>query len=398
MSTQPPLKIVRIIGRLNVGGPARQACLLHERLRPEFETVLISGRPDEGEEDMSYLLSSAKGVHWVDSMSRPVRFLSDLQSLLAIYRILRREKPHLVHTHTAKAGTLGRVAALFACVPVRIHTFHGHVFAGYFGRFTTWFYLTIERILAYFTMRVVTVSEGQAEELAHNYQVAVRSKIQVIRNGFEWKEDSRAREEIRAQLGIKPDQVAVLWIGRMVPIKGLELLADVIKMAQQNTSLLFLVAGDGPERARFEESTRGCSNVHMLGWYKDVSPLLKASDTVLLTSINEGTPTSLIEAMFAGRPFVATDAGGTSDLAIGLRDSTTPGIRRAENGFIVERKAEAIVDCLAQVAKDPAMCTAMGQRGKEHATKNWSADRLLREMKQLYLELTDSAKARAQSV
>jgi len=183
MSPQRPLKIVRIIGRLNVGGPARQACLLHERLRPEFETILISGRPDKGEEDMSYLLPSGE-VHWVDSMSRPVRILSDLRSLIAIYRILRRERPDIVHTHTAKAGTLGRVAAILARVPVRIHTFHGHVFAGYFGRFKTWMYLTIERTLARFTTRIVTVSDGQATELADKYRVAVKSKIQVIRNGF----------------------------------------------------------------------------------------------------------------------------------------------------------------------------------------------------------------------
>src|SRR6266478_3672279 len=143
MSPQRPLKIVRIIARLNVGGPARQACLLHERLRPEFTTVLISGRPDDGEEDMSYLLGSEEAVHWIDSMSRPVRIFSDLQSLIAIYKILRREKPDLVHTHTAKAGTLGRIATILAGVPVRIHTFHGHVFAGYFGRFKTWVYLNI---------------------------------------------------------------------------------------------------------------------------------------------------------------------------------------------------------------------------------------------------------------
>src|SRR5438270_6565760 len=226
MPSQAPLKIVRIIGRLNVGGPARQACLLHERLRPEFETVLIAGLPDKGEADMSYLLSSQEGVHWVDSMSRPIRFFSDLQSLLAIYRILRREKPDIVHTHTAKAGALGRIAAILARVPVRVHTFHGHVFSGYFGRLKTWLYLTIERILARFTTHIVTVSDGQANELAEVYRVAARSKIQVIRNGFEWKDTPRSRAEVRAELNLKNGQIAVLWIGRMVPIKGIDLLAD----------------------------------------------------------------------------------------------------------------------------------------------------------------------------
>src|SRR4051812_3641113 len=240
MSPQAPLKIVRIIGRLNVGGPARQACLLHERLRPEFETVLISGRPDKGEEDMSYLLTSREGVHWIDSMSRPVRFFSDLRSLITIYRILRREKPDIVHTHTAKAGTLGRIAAIMAGIPVRVHTFHGHVFAGYFGALKTRLYLSVERVLARFTTRIVTVSEGQAEELANKYRVASRSRIQVIRNGFEWGESKRSRAEVRAEVNLKQGQMAVLWMGRMVPIKGIELLADVVKQAAQTDSLMFV--------------------------------------------------------------------------------------------------------------------------------------------------------------
>src|SRR3954469_13822157 len=209
MASHPPLKIVRIIARLNVGGPAQQACLLHERLRPDFDTMLISGRPDKGEEDMSYLLSSERGVHWVDSMSRPVRMLLDLKSLLSIYRILRREKPDIVHTHTAKAGTLGRIAAIFARVPVRVHTFHGHVFSGYFGKMKTSLYLAIERVLARFTTRIITVSDGQAQELAEKYAVAPRGKIQVIRNGFEWQESPRSRDEMRAELKIAQDQVAV---------------------------------------------------------------------------------------------------------------------------------------------------------------------------------------------
>jgi glycosyltransferase involved in cell wall biosynthesis len=397
MASHPPLKIVRIIARLNVGGPAQQACLLHERLRPDFDTMLISGRPDKGEEDMSYLLSSERGVHWVDSMSRPVRMLLDLKSLLSIYRILRREKPDIVHTHTAKAGTLGRIAAIFARVPVRIHTFHGHVFAGYFGRLKTWTYLSIERTLARFTTRIVTVSEGQAQELSEKYKVAPRSKIQVIRNGFEWKESSRSREDIRAELGIRPEQLTVLWMGRMVPIKGIDLLADVAKQATRNNSLLFLIAGDGPERWRFEKSTGENTNVCMLGWHKDVAPLLKASDVVLLTSINEGTPTSLIEAMFAGKPFVATDAGGTSDLAVGLSAPSTSGIRQAENGFIVQRKSDAIVECLTRLAADQNLRETMGRMGREHAIQNWGADRLVKEIKQLYIELTRSAQTRAQS-
>jgi glycosyltransferase involved in cell wall biosynthesis len=159
---------------------------------------------------MSYLLGSSEGVYSIDSMSRPVRLFSDLRSLVFIYRILRRERPQIVHTHTAKAGTLGRVAAVLARVPVRVHTFHGHVFSGYFGKVKTRAYLGIERFLARFTTRIVTVSEGQARELADVYRVVGKEKIQVIRNGFDWEESPRSSAEVRAELNLKRDQTAVL--------------------------------------------------------------------------------------------------------------------------------------------------------------------------------------------
>jgi len=396
MSAQLPLKVVRIIGRLNVGGPARQVCLLHERLRPEFQTVLITGRPDSGEKDMSYLLSSTEGVHSIESMSRPVRFLSDLRSMFAIYRILRREKPDVVHTHTAKAGTVGRIAAVLARVPVRVHTFHGHVFAGYFGAVKTGVYLGIERLLARFTTRIVTVSDGQAQELAEVYKVAPRTKIAVIRNGFDWKDSAQSREQARATLGIPPGRTVVLWIGRMVPIKGVRLLAEVIRASESNPSVLFLVVGDGPERSLLEQETNTCTNVRMLGWQEDVRPLWAACDIALLTSINEGTPTSLIEAMFAGKAFVATDAGGTSELAIGL-ESPLDGVRRGKNGFIVESEVRKIAECLGALAQNAVLRDSMGWAGRTHAQQNWTSERLLEEMKQLYYELAGGSKRRAQS-
>src|SRR3954468_19641130 len=396
MSSQVPLKVVRIIGRLNVGGPARQACLLHERLRPEFQTVLVTGRPDSGEKDMSYLFSSSEGVYSVESMSRPVRFVSDLRSLVAIYRILRREKADIVHTHTAKAGTLGRIAAVLARVPVRVHTFHGHIFAGYFGGFKTRVFLAIERVLARFTARTVTVSEGQARELAEVYGVAPRTKIQVVRNGFDWKDSPRSRSEVRAELGVRPDQIVVLWIGRMVPIKGVRLLAQVIQSVKKDPSLLFLIAGDGQERAEFERQIQGCGNVRMLGWQEDVSRLWAACDIALLTSINEGTPTSLIEAMFAGKPFVATDAGGTAELALDLPPAGA-GIRKGKNGFIVDRNAETIAHCLRGLVRDAALRESMGREGRAHAQHNWSSNRLVSEMKQLYFDLSGQSKTRSHS-
>jgi glycosyltransferase involved in cell wall biosynthesis len=330
-------------------------------------------------------------------MSRRVRFFSDLRSLFAIYRILRREKPDITHTHTAKAGTLGRIAAVLARVPVRVHTFHGHVFSGYFGIWKTKFYLAIERFLASFTTRIVTVSEGQARELAEVYKIAPCSKIQVIRNGFDWKDSTNSQAELRAELNLKRDQTAVLWLGRMVPIKGIELLAEVVKANSSRDALMFVVAGDGPLRGYFEQLTTGCANLRMLGWQDDIASVIKACDVVLMTSINEGTPTALIEAMFAGKPFVATDAGGTSELAVKLQ-TRSDGIRKAKNGFIVESNAETIVKCLSGLAQDNTLRESMGRAGRTHAQQNWSSERLLEEMKQLYYELAGGSKRRAKAV
>jgi glycosyltransferase involved in cell wall biosynthesis len=256
--------------------------------------------------------------------------------------------------------------------------------------------LAIERLLARFTTGIVTVSDGQAGELADTYKIAPRQKIDVIRNGFDWKDCSHAAEQARAQLGIRPDQTVVMWIGRMVPIKGVRLLAEVILASQSNPSLLYLIAGDGPERSLFEQETKTCGNVRMLGWQEDVRPLWAACDVALLTSVNEGTPTSLIEAMFAAKPFVATDAGGTSELAVEL-EAASDGVRKGKNGFIVQSEAQKIAQCLDALAKSAALRESMGRAGRAHAQQNWSSERLLEEMKQLYHALTGRSKRRAHS-
>ena len=166
----PKPKVVRITGRLNVGGIALQACFLHQALRSTFDTVLIAGHLDKQEGDMSYLLTSEEGVRWIPSMSRPVRPWADFLAFLRIVRILRAERPDLVHTHAAKAGVLGRVAAALVRVPIRVHTYHGNVFHGYFGALQTKMWIAIERALNKVTTRTVLISESQADELVHKYR------------------------------------------------------------------------------------------------------------------------------------------------------------------------------------------------------------------------------------
>jgi glycosyltransferase involved in cell wall biosynthesis len=389
-------KIVRIIGRLNVGGPARQACFLHQALQRNFETVLIAGHLDEQEGDMSYLLKSEDGIRWIPSMSRPVRFWSDFLAFLSIVRILRMEKPDLVHTHTAKAGTLGRVAATLLRVPVRVHTYHGHVFHGYFGPIQTRIWLAIERTLNKITTRTVVISESQAEELVEKYQVVSRPRVRTIRNGYDLSQFARSADagkvrNLRREFGFDDSHFVVMWAGRMVPIKNVELLAKIVSEAQRSPRLRFLVIGGGTDRNKLEALTAGCSNIHIAGWRKDMHELWAAADVGLVTSRNEGTPSALIEAMASGKAFVATNVGGVIDLATPPIEAD-PSFRviRAGNGFLTPLEVGPMLQCLEFLAANSDVALAMGNAGRSFAHAHYSEDRLKTDIEALYFDLLGS--------
>jgi len=390
-------KIVRIIGRLNVGGPARQACFLHQALRRNFDTVLVSGHLDELEGDMSYLLTSEDGIRWIRSMSRPIRFWSDFLAFLSIARILRREKPDLVHTHTAKAGTLGRIAAALLRVPVRVHTYHGHVFHGYFGPLQTRLWLAIERSLNKITTRTVVISESQAEELVEKYRVISRQRVCTICNGYDLSlfarpADDRKARNLRKEFGFDDSHFVVLWAGRMIPIKNVELLAQIVREAQRSPRLRFLVIGDGIDRSKLETLTGGYSNIRLAGWRKDMHELWAAADVGLVTSRNEGTPSALIEAMASGKAFVATNVGGVIDLATPPTEADRSlRVIRAGNGFLTPLEAGPMLDCLEFLAANSDVALAMGNAGRSFALAHYSQDRLRADIETLYFDLLHCA-------
>ena len=387
----PKPKLVRIIGRLNVGGPARQACLLHEQLADCFQTRLIAGSLGAGEHDMSYLLSSERDVVRLPEMSREVSFGSDARAFWKIFRFLRRERPDIVHTHTAKAGALGRLAAWLAGVPIIIHTYHGHVFQGYFSPAKSRVYLAVERALGRLTTRVIAISKSQSQELGTCYRVVPREKLAVVQNGFELEGcASMRREDARRVLGLVPGDFVVTWAGRMAPIKDVKLLAEVIRRAERpGGRIVFLIVGDGTQRFEFESLVRDCGNVRFLGWRQDMELIWAASDAALLTSLNEGTPTALIEAMAACIPFVSTNVGAVRDLAAEpLRELSGVG-HAAANGFLTRRAPEAIVACLETLAGDPEMARRMGAAAQGFALERFCAHRLVQEMRLLYQKLMD---------
>jgi glycosyltransferase involved in cell wall biosynthesis len=384
---QHKAKIVRIIARLNVGGAARQVCALHHELTPCFETRIITGRLANGEQDMSYLLPSEENVYRLPQMSREVSALDDAVAFWQIWKFLRRERPEIVHTHTAKAGVLGRAAAWLAGVPVIVHTYHGHVFHGYFGPAKTRMFIAVERLMARLSARIIAVSESQKRELALQYRIAPPEKFSVVHNGFDLERFTRnSREAARKMLGLEPDELAIVWAGRIVPVKDVELLGQVIRAASAvSEKIRFLVVGDGEEKPKLMSMTKDCSNVMFLGHRNEMESIWAAADLALLTSRNEGTPTALIEGMAAGLPFVSTDVGGVRDLAVGpLKELPDEMGWQAANGFLTPRTAGALLYCIQKIVRESELAAKMGAVGRVFSLERFSLQRQVTEISRLY--------------
>ena len=385
-------KVVRIIGRMNGGGPARQVAYLHHALRSSFETILVVGAIEQGEQDMRYLLEDSIGVIEIPSMSRSVKGRSDLVSLIKITQLLLREKPDIVHTHTAKAGVLGRLAAIIAGVPIRVHTYHGNVFQSYFGRRASSLIIAIEGMLNRFTTRVIAISESQAQELVEQFKVARRDQVAIVRNGFDLNglaSCGQLREGARHNMHLNADDFLVVWAGRLVTIKNVPLLLDVVRHAAAFPKVKFLVVGDGPLRDEIETLATSCKDLQFIGWQRDMKPIWAAADVVLLTSRNEGTPATLIEAMAAGKPFISTVVGGVPDLAKGPVTGISSDCKRAANGFLTPFSPEAIVGCIAEMMDSPELAKRMGEEGRAFALANYDQNRLASELTELYEKLLE---------
>lgn len=323
VSTPFPIRVMRIIARLNVGGPAIHVTLLTERLcPPDFESTLVCGHIGEHEGDMAYL-AEQRGITpvYIAELGRALSPLRDVLTLLKLWRLMRQLRPDVVHTHTAKAGFVGRAAAWLARVPVRVHTFHGHVFHGYFGARKTTLFLWLERLTARLSDRLITISPGLMDELANTYKIAPAEKFTNIPLGLElhpFAETPRHQGIFRAQFGIAPDVPVIGIVGRIVPIKNHALFLDMAtRVRQQRPDAHFVIVGDGELRAEIEAQVdalglRGA--VTFTGFLQDLKPVYSDMDTLVISSDNEGTPVSIIEALAAGVPVVSTAVGGVPDL------------------------------------------------------------------------------------
>jgi glycosyltransferase involved in cell wall biosynthesis len=387
------IKVLRVIARLNMGGPALHVAYLTAGLRERgYDTTLVAGSLARGEDSMAFV-ADARDVEIVriDELGREISPLRDFVATLRLARLIRRERPDILHTHTAKAGTVGRAAAVLAGrrrPPIVVHTFHGHVLRGYFGPVRSRFFRLLERWLASRTTALIAVSPQVRDDLVA-LGVAPAERFVVVRLGIELDERVAAgqngRAESRRYLGIEPDRFAVGWIGRMTAVKRTDdVLVAFKRLRDEGVDAVLCMVGDGPDRPELERRAHELGVVRdtlFLGYQEDVAPFYAAFDALVLPSSNEGTPVSAIEALAAGRPVVATRVGGVPDV-----------VQEGRDGFLVDPGAtDDLADRLTRLARDPELRERMGAAGRERVLPRYAVARLIDDVDRLYRSLLDAS-------
>ncbi len=390
------IKVLRVIARLNMGGPALHVAYLTAGLAERgYDTTLVAGTLARGEDSMAFV-AEGLDVHIVriDELGREISPLRDLVATIKLARLIRHERPQILHTHTAKAGTVGRLAARLAGgrhPPIVVHTFHGHVLHGYFGPVRSLFFRLLERWLAARTTALVAVSPQVRDDLVRLH-VAPADRFTVVRLGIELEERvdgaGQSRDEARRYLGIPAERFAVGWIGRMTAVKRTDdVLLGFKRLRERGVDACLCLVGDGPDRPHVERLAHDLGIVRdtlFLGYQEDVAPYYAAFDALVLPSANEGTPVSAIEALAAGRPVVATRVGGVPDV-----------VRDGEDGFLVEPGAtDDLAERLAWLAGDAELRERMGAAGRERVLPRYAVDRLIDDVDRLYRSLLSAAAAR----
>ncbi len=387
------IRVLRVITRLNIGGPSIQAVTLCDRLAARgFETLLIHGRLDAGEGDMRYLLAPHAAVEYLPTLRRPVAPVADAAAMAHLVRTMRAWRPHIVHTHMAKAGALGRAAAAIANAGTpasarakTVHTYHGHVLEGYFGAAKTAAFLGVERQLARITDRIVAISPRIRAELLDGHRIGTAAQYRVVPLGFDLAPfgavDDSARQQARSALGVPAGAHVVATVGRLTAIKDHRLfLAAAAEIARADPAAIFLIVGDGELRRDLEAAARSlglAERTRFLGWRRDLAVVYGATDVFMLTSKNEGTPVALIESLAAAVPAVSTDVGGVRDVL----DTERSGLLAPAGD------ASALAQHAIGLLRDRDRRRAMGVHGRSTVLARYSVDRLVNDVEALYREL-----------
>ncbi len=379
-------RVLRIINRFNLGGPTYNAAYLTKYLPDEFQTLLIGGQKDESEAASEYILDSL-GVQYeiLPEMRRSVDPSSDFKAYRKLRRRIKEFRPHIVHTHASKAGTLGRLAAYHENVPIVVHTFHGHVFHSYFSPLKTALYKNIERFLARRSSSIIAISEVQKHELCDIHRICPSEKIDVIPLGFDLDRFQQNQKSLRAEFRRSyelKDEIAIGIIGRLVPIKDHDTFLEAIRILSNKVETPFkaFIIGDGELRADLEQKASDLiqnGTVVFTSWIKNVELALAGLDVVALSSLNEGTPVSLIEAQAAGKPIVSTQVGGIENV-----------VKVNESAFLCQKRdPESFAALLSQLVEHGELRQKMGDSGREDVMRSFSYHRLVNDVSNLYNRL-----------
>ena len=388
LGADEPIRVLRVIARLNVGGPSLHVAYLTEGLASRgYTTTLAAGAISPGEASMAFV-AERRGIaiEWIPELRREVSGRRDLAVVRRLVELIRRERPHVLHTHTAKAGTAGRLAARLAGgarPPIVVHTFHGHMLIGEFDPLREGVYRRIERALAHDTDALIAVSPEVRDELVE-IGIAPASRFAVVRLGIELAERMQGADrgdELRASLGIPPERFTVGWVARMTAAKQpADVLRTVRALHDRGIDAALVMVGDGPDRSALEALARelGIADAtRFVGFQDDVGPWFHAFDALLLPSRSEGTPVSAIESLASGRPVVATRVGGVADV-----------VDDGVDGYLVPfGDIEAAADRLALLAADPALRRQMGSAGRERVLRRYRVPRLVEDVDRLYRAL-----------
>jgi len=388
-------RVLRIINRFNIGGPTYNAAYLSKYLSKDFETLLVAGEKDETEDSSQFILNELglKPII-IPEMKREINLKNDRIAYKKIKKIIAEFKPDIVHTHASKAGTIGRLAAYKMKVPIILHTFHGHVFHSYFGKVKTTIYKTIERNLARKSTKIIAISAIQKKELSTIHNIAKSNKIEVIPLGFDlnkFKENQKEkRNSFRQKWLIEDDEITIGIIGRLVPIKNHYFFLNVVKNISKITTkrVRFIIIGDGELREELEnycnhlkidfsteKNTRN-SLVTFTSWITDIDVALAGLDIVALTSKNEGTPVSLIEAQAAGKPIIAVNVGGIANIVIPNETALLSDIN----------DEQLFTENMLSLIEDDKQRIGFSQKGS-HVFKDFHYERLVGDMEKLYFQL-----------
>lgn len=397
-------RVLRILNRLIIGGPSKNAVYLTRYMQPDFDTLLVIGGKEDHEQDADFL-ATANNIEpaCIPEMKRSISPGSDWTAYNKLKKLIKEFKPDIVHTHAAKSGALGRLAAKHSNVPVIVHTFHGHVFHSYFNSFKTNLFIRAERYLAGFSDAIVAISNVQKKELSEDFKIASAEKFRVIPLGLDLDnfiiEKDEKRNKFRTEFGLDDETVAIGIIGRVVPIKNHSLFLKGLKYVLNNSSVKIkaFIIGDGESRRAIEQTatehgikfSQHTDKEHpnplvFTSWRTDVDTVCAGLDIIALTSFNEGTPVSLIEAQAAGKPIVSTRVGGIADVVLENKTALLSDIN----------DEKAFSNNLLQLVNDAALRNKFSNAGKDFVLNKFSYHRLVDDMSNLYHDLLDKKSKR----